>query len=386
MYVLPGLLMLIKESLSLVKGRRVGLITHPAAVLPDLTSSLDALLSAGVELTTLFGPEHGFWGCEADAEVVEDTLDKRTDLHVYSLYGKNLAPTADMLSEIDILIFDIQDIGVRFYTYISTLFHVLSAAGKTGKSVILLDRPNPITGKVGQGPQMDADFCSFVGIIPIPIVHGLTIAEMAVYMNVESALGADLMVVPMQNWKRDMWFDMTGLPWVTTSPGIPHFSTAVAYPCTCFFEGTNVSEGRGTPLPFEVIGAPWIDGYQLARYLNQKNIPGMKFRPVSFTPSDSKYKGERCHGVQVHILERNAFQPVYTALHLLESFIVFSRGRFRFLETSWEGKQSHLDLLFGTSTVRSQLEKGVSPGEISAQWVETAENFDVARHKYLLYQ
>jgi uncharacterized protein YbbC (DUF1343 family) len=386
MDVLPGLWVLLKEKLSLVKGKRIGLVTHPAAILPDLTTSLDAMLSAGVELTAIFGPEHGFWGNEGDAVGVEDTLDNHTGLPVYSLYGKNLGPTGDMLTEVDVLVFDTQDVGVRFYTYISTLFYVLRAAGKTGVPLIVLDRPNPITGNVGEGPQMDTDLCSFVGIIPIPILHGLTIGEMARYMNAESALGANLMVVPMQHWRRNMWFDMTGLPWIMTSPGIPHFSTTIAYPCTCFFEGTNISEGRGTALPFEVIGAPWIDSHRLAQYLNKKKIPGVKFCPVSFSPVDSKFKRERCHGVQVHILERDTFRPIFTALHLLESFILFSQGQFQFLDTSWEGKQPHFDLLMGTDIVRSQIENGISPDDISSLWKRTTQKFEVGRHKYLLYE
>ncbi|MGQ9768886.1 MAG: exo-beta-N-acetylmuramidase NamZ family protein, partial [Anaerolineae bacterium] len=265
-------------------GGRSGLITHPAAVLPDLTSSVDALLEAGVRLTALFGMEHGFASSAADGVAVGHGRDARTGLPVFSLYGATREPTAEMLAGVDVLLFDVQDVGVRFYTFISTLYYILRSARQHGVSVIVLDRPNPLNGLAIEGPSVAPGYGSFVGIAPIPIRHGMTIGELARYLNAEHHLGAELTVVEMQGWRRAMWFDETGLPWVPTSPAMPHLSTAIVYPGTCFIEGTNLSEGRGTALPFEVVGAPWLDGHALAHALNQLALPGVRFRPTQFEP------------------------------------------------------------------------------------------------------
>ncbi len=263
-----GLSILLTKRLDLLAGKRVGLISHPAAILPDFTSSLDALRQAGVNLTALFGMEHGFAGSAADGAAIGHAVDARTGLPVFSLYGATKEPTAEMLGRVDVLVYDVQDVGVRFYTFESTLFYALAASGKHGVPLIVLDRPNPINGVAVEGPGIAPGYESFVGIAPIPVRHGLTVGELARYFNAEHALRADLTVIPMAGWRRAMWFDETGLPWVTTSPAIPHLSTATVYPGTCFIEGTNVSEGRGTALPFEQLGAPWMDAYAAAEALN----------------------------------------------------------------------------------------------------------------------
>ena len=246
MNVQTGLEIFCREWKKWLKQERVGLVTHPAAVLPDYTSSQDALLQAGVNLKALFGPEHGFYGHEEDAKSVGDSRDPRLGLPVFSLYGDHLQPSSEMLKDIDVLIFDMQDVGVRFYTYISTLFYVLKAAGKHGKKVLVLDRPNPLSGRVQPGPVCESNLLSFVGITALPVQHGMTMGELALLMNAWNAFGTEISIVPMQGWQREIWFEETGLPWIPTSPAMPRISTTILYPCTCYIEGLNLSEGRGT--------------------------------------------------------------------------------------------------------------------------------------------
>ena len=247
---------LVHEQARILEDQRVGLVSMPAAVMPDLTLSLDALRGVGVNVTTLFGPEHGFGGATLDGAKVGDAIDPRIGLPVFSLYGQHYEPTSEMLAGIDAFIFDMQDVGIRFYTYLSTLFYILKTAGKAGKSVYVLDRPNPITGEIIEGGKIESGSESFVGIVNVPIRHAMTLGELAQFMNAEYTLAAELHIVEMQNWRRSMWFDETGLRWVPTSPAMPHLSTALLYPGMCLLEGTNLSLGRGTSLPFEICGSP----------------------------------------------------------------------------------------------------------------------------------
>lgn len=366
-------------------GARVGLITHPAAVLPDFTHSLDALRAAGVNITALFGPEHGYLGDHADGAPVTHTTDPRTGLPVYSLYGDHLTPDVDMLAGVDILLFDMQDVGCRFYTFISTLYHVLKAAVRNGKTVMVLDRPNPLGGYAAPGLLVEAGYESFIGIAPLPVQHGMTVGELAGWMNVRLSLNADLLVIPMRGWRRVMRFNDTGLPWVPTSPGMPQLSTVFAYPCTCLFEGTNLSEGRGTGLPFELIGAPWLDGFALAEAMNRESLPGVRFRPASFLPTDSKHRGVGCGGVQLHISDPRAFQALPTGLALLEK-IIKTTPQFEFLNTSWEGARPHFDLLMGGSAAREKLLAGAMLEEITAGWDAVLDAFNAESAPYLLYE
>jgi uncharacterized protein YbbC (DUF1343 family) len=349
----------------------------PAAVMPDLTSSLDSLRGAGVNVTALFGPEHGFGGAALDGAKVGDAIDPRIGLPVYSLYGQHHEPTPEMLANIDTFIFDMQDVGVRFYTYLSTLFNILKAAGKAGKPVYLLDRPNPITGEIIEGGEVEPGFESFVGIVNVPIRHAMTLGELAQFMNAEYTLAADLHIVEIQNWRRSMWFDETCLPWVPTSPAMPHLSTATLYPGMCLLEGTNLSLGRGTSLPFEVCGAPWLDGYALAEEMNALNLSDARFRPIVFTPSASNHAGSECQGVQVHVIDRVALRPVTIALNL----IAITR---RMSGEAWVWNP-HFEKLAGGSGVRSVLEAGTSVSEITSTWAESISNFIHQREKYLLY-
>lgn len=384
--VRTGLSILLESRKDLVAGKRVGLVSHAAAVLPDLTGSVDAMRSAGVNLTTLFGPEHGFSGVAADGAAVGDQVDPRTGLPVFSLYGEIREPTPTMLAGVDVLVVDFQDVGVRFYTYLSTLYYVLRAAGRQGLPVLVLDRPNPINGRAVEGPFIDPGLESFVGIVAaMPVRHGMTMAELALLLNREYNLNAPLTVVPMQGWTRDMWFDQTGLPWVIPSPAMPTLATATVYPGTCFFEGTNMSEGRGTAQPFEVIGAPWIDRYALAEHMNALGLHGVRFRPVFFQPSASKHAGVTCEGVQVHVLDRGIFQPVMTGLFLAAACRELAANDFAFLPTSWEGRPPQFDLLTGSAGNREHVDTLQPVETLVSGWKQAEDLFRAIRAPYLIY-
>jgi uncharacterized protein YbbC (DUF1343 family) len=384
--VRTGLETLLEGRLDVLAGRRIGLVSHAAAVLPDLTGIVTALLDAGVRLAALFGPEHGFAGAAPDGAQVADEIDRRTGLPLYSLYGEVQEPTPAMLAGLDALVVDFQNIGARYYTFVSTLYYVLRSAGQNSLPVFVLDRPNPINGVMIEGPLVEPGLESFVGIAPIPIRHGMTLGELALFMNTELRLGAPLTVVPMEGWARGMWFDETGLPWVPPSPAMPHLSTATVYPGTCFIEGTNLSEGRGTALPFELVGAPWLDGYALADRLNKLVLPGVRFRAHTFKPSASKFAGQVCEGIQVHVLDRLVFRPILTGLHVLAASRELAMDSFEFLQPGVKGKPLHLDLLAGTARVREYLTAGRTVEEITADWPPVSQEFERARAPYLLYQ
>ena len=386
MAVRVGLERLLQYHPEQLKDQRVGLITHPAAVRYNLCSAVDALQQAGVRITALFGPEHGFGGAVADGTAIPNAVDIRTRLPVYSLYGDAKRPSEAILKNIDVLVFDMQDVGVRFYTFISTLFHVIEGAAQVGTPVVVLDRPNPINGVILEGPILEPDYVSFVGVVPIPIRYGLTIGELACYMNVELGIGADLTVIQMENWHRSLWFDGTGLPWVPTSPAMPHTSTTALYPGMCLLEGTNLSEGRGTPLPFEICGAPWIDGYALAVSLNDLALAGVRFRPIQFVPSaPSKFEGQLCHGVQVHLLDRKVARPLTVGLHLIATVRELYPSEFAWREGSWEGAHRHFDLLMGTDKVRQALNAGADVNDLVSSWADDLTQFAEACRPYLLY-
>ncbi|MEJ5310021.1 MAG: DUF1343 domain-containing protein [Anaerolineae bacterium] len=383
--MMTGLERLMRNGALLLRGRRVGLVTHPAAVTRDLIDSVSALLQCGVTLTALFAPEHGFSGTASDGQIVQDAVHGRTHLPIYSLYGATPEPTPTMLADIDILVFDMQDVGVRFYTFISTLLYVLKGTAKAHLPVVVLDRPNPVNGIIREGPVLTPGFESFVGVAPIPLRYGLTLGELAHYLNHTQDINAELTVIPMAGWQRDMWFDNTGLSWVPTSPAMPHFSTTLVYPGMCLLEGTNVSEGRGTALPFEVCGAPWIDGEALAVSLNALALPGVRFRAMQFVPLSSKYAGEVCGGVQVHVMDRATFRPVTVGLHLLAALKTLYPADFAWLPQSWEGVRPHIDLLAGTDQVRCALDAGADIGALVDGWADAVADFGEVSRQYWLY-
>ena len=323
-----GAEVLIEKNLLLLAGKKVGVICNQTSVLPVGTHLVDTLLRLGIHVTTLFSPEHGIRGARPAGASVGNEIDPKSHLQVYSLFGNTRKPTPGMVKNVDVFVFDLQDVGARFYTYASTMALAMAAAAENGKPFIVLDRPNPINGVEMEGPVLDTSLRSFIGMFPIPIRHGMTLGELAKMIVGEQWLGEklhpDLTVIPMEGWNRVMWYDSTDLPWNPPSPNMRTLTAATAYPGTCLFEATNVSEGRGTDRPFEYIGAPWIDGDSLASGLNDSPLYGVRFEPIRFVPkSDSvaapnpKYEGEVCGGVYVRVTDRSRFRPVETGLELL---------------------------------------------------------------------
>jgi uncharacterized protein YbbC (DUF1343 family) len=306
---------------------------------------------------------------------------------VYSFYSETREPTAEMLRDVDVLVIDLQDVGTRIYTYIYTMANCLVSARKHGKKAIVCDRPNPIGGVAVEGPMLVKGFESFVGLYPIPMRHGMTIGELARLFNDEFGIGADLDVVAMEGWHREMYFDATGVPWVLPSPNIPTLDSAIVYPGTVLFEGTNVSEGRGTTRPFELIGAPWVTGEHFADALNRLDLPGVRFRPVVFEPTFHKHARVACGGCQIHVLDRTAFRPVETGVALLEAFRAAGREQFAWREPpyEYEATKPPIDILAGSSALREAIEAGVSAAEIARSWQESVGAFEKTRQRFLLY-
>lgn len=365
--------------------KRVGLICQNASQLPDGSRSLDALLHGGVKINALFGPEHGFYGQAADGASVANSTEPHTGLPIFSLYGEHRAPTRSMLKNIDTLIVDMQDVGVRFYTYLSTLFHSLRSAAENQRKIIVLDRPNPLGCTKPAGPMLKPGFESFVGVVPMPIQPALTIGEFANWINTAHGINADLTVIPMKGWKRNMTFEQTGLPWRPTSPAMHTVDTVRVYPGTCQFEGTNLSEGRGTMHPFEVIGAPWIDNLDLANRLNEANLPGVVFDPATFRPASSKHHGTECYGVRINIMDRTAYQPIRTGLHILIAARSQHPANFEFLKPIKEGSNPHYDLIMGSNSIRNQVIDGASADEIIKDWAPDLRKFKSQVKPFHLY-
>lgn len=388
--VQTGLDVLIAEAFAPLRSKRVGLITNPTGRTHEGRFIADVLMETRkVELVALFGPEHGVRGDAPDGLHVASGTDPKTGLPVWSLYGETRKPTREMIGGLDVLIYDIQDVGARFYTFISTLSLCAEAAFEAGIEFMVLDRPNPITGTKVEGNLLDRAFSSFVGLHPIPIRHGLTVGELAaLFMGegwLKNRIQGSLHVLQMEGWKRVLWFDETGLSWVPPSPNMPSLSTATVYPGMCLIEGTNVSEGRGTAHPFEIIGAPWINGEQLASLLNRRNLPGVNFEPVHFTPVDvphvahhPKYRNRPCEGVFLRVTSREVFEPVRTGLHLLWAIRTTYPSDF-----AW--RPEAMDRLAGTDVLRRDLEKGVDPEEMVARWEADVEQFNRIRQAYMLY-
>jgi uncharacterized protein YbbC (DUF1343 family) len=375
-----GIEVLLHDRLDLVRGKHVGLITNPTGVDRELVSDVDLLAHApGVQLVALFGPEHGIRGAHQAGASVGSYRDPVTGLPVYSLYGKARQPTPAMLKGVDVLVFDIQAVGTRFYTYLYTMADAMKAAAAAHIPIIVLDRPNPIGGIAVQGPVLDPKFASFVGEYPIPLRYGMTIGELAELFNHEFHIGADLTVVQMHGWKRSMYYNDTPLQFVMPSPNMPTETTALVYPGMGLVEGTNVSEGRGTTRPFELAGAPWIDAEKLAHVLNDKHLPGVRFRPVHFTPTFSKYEGKSCNGIEVHVMDRDAFNPVVVGLTVIATIHGLYPRQFAF-------KASDFDRLVGNDWVRQDIEKGVAVSVTHQRWQAGLSQFEKVRRKYLLYK
>jgi uncharacterized protein YbbC (DUF1343 family) len=377
-----GVEVLLQERPELLRGRRVGLITNMTGADSALRSDVDLLARhPGFELVALFGPEHGVRGDVQAGEQVDSSRDPVTGLPVYSLYGQTREPTPAMLAGVDMLVFDIQDVGARFYTYPYTLAGAMRAARRAGIPIVVLDRPEPLGGERVEGPVLEPEFASFVGLFPIPLRHGMTLGELAGLFNDAFGIGAQLQVVPMQGWRRGEEPLRASLPWIPPSPNMPTPDTALVYPGTGLFEGTNLSEGRGTTRPFEIVGAPFVDAQVLAARMNALDLPGVRFRPAAFTPTFSKHAGVPCGGVQIHVVDRHAFLPVRTGLALLKTLHDLYPGQFRFLP----GEPPFFDKLAGNAWIREAIERGEPLAAIEARWQVDLERFETLRRHYLLY-
>lgn len=377
---------LLREQLDLLRGRRVGLITNPTGVTGDLESLVDVFHQhPAIHLQALFSPEHGLHANVQDGKPVPSDRDGRTRLPVHSLYGATQRPTPEMLDGLDVLVYDIQDVGVRFYTYIWTMALAMEGTAEAGLPFLVLDRPNPISGVAVSGPVLEDGFSSFVGLYPIALRYGLTTGELAWLLNDAFGIGADLTVVQLKGWHRDQWYDETGLVWVPPSPAMPTLETAALYPGTCLLEGTNLSEGRGTAKPFEWIGAPWMDGNRLAATLNALELVGVCFRSIAFRPTAGKYAGQICFGVHIHLLDRRTANPLAVALHLIAAAKTQHPDHFAWRQPGRQDGRYHFDMLVGTDQVRLGIEAGAAVPEIMASWEPDLARFCELRLGYLLY-
>jgi uncharacterized protein YbbC (DUF1343 family)/CubicO group peptidase (beta-lactamase class C family) len=373
---LNGIDVLKRDGFAPLKDKRVGLITNHTGRDRDGDSTIDLLHKApGVKLVALFSPEHGIRGA-LDQSNISNSTDEKTGLPIYSLYGETKAPTAEMLKEIDTLVFDIQDVGARFYTYISTLGLALEAAAKNKKSFVVLDRVNPINGQDVEGPLADPDKLSFTAPHPIPIRHGMTVGELALLFNKERNINADLNVVRVEDWRRSQWFDSTGLAWINPSPNMRSLTEATLYPGVCVLEPTNVSVGRGTDTPFEVIGAPWIDGRKLAEALNNARLPGVRFVPVRFTPKSSVHKDAECGGVNIIVTNRDLFEPVITGLEMAAQLRKLFPKDFLI---------DRFNRLLANQKVFDAFRQGSDARAMRQVWESELDAFRAIRSKYLLY-
>jgi uncharacterized protein YbbC (DUF1343 family) len=386
--VLSGLDVLLGRLRTLLGGQSVGLLCHPASVTADLTPAAEALMRVkGMKLRRLFAPEHGITGAAQDLVLVGHEKDSLTGLPVMSLYGRRLDPDPRALDGLDALVVDLQDVGARYYTYNWTMALAMKAAARVHLPVIVLDRPNPLGGERLEGNWPEAGWSSFVGLYPLPIRHGMTMGELAGYLNNKHELGCDLTVVPMLGWRRRMAWEDTGLPWVAPSPNMPTPDTARVYPGGCLVEGTNLSEGRGTTRPFEWIGAPYLDGPRLARALERRGLPSVRFRPVGFEPAFHKWKSQRCGGVQVHVTDAARFKPFATYLALIAEARRQAPRHFRWRRPPYEFERVRLpmDLLCGGPAIRRALERGVPLARLETSWRPDLVRFARERRPYLLY-
>jgi len=384
-----GLDLVLESHLDLVYGSRVGLIVNPASVNSRLDHAADLLWNhPGIQLSALFGPQHGIRAETQDNMIEWQTFkDKHTALPAFSLYGETRKPSPEMLADVDVLVFDVQDVGTRVYTFIYTMALAMEAARDSSKRFIVLDRPNPINGLAIEGNILESGFSSFVGMFPIPMRHGMTVGELALLFNKEFGIGCDLEVVKMEGWNRSMWYDDTRLPWVMPSPNMPTLDTATVYPGSVFLEGTNVSEGRGTTRPFEILGAPFVDSYQLAETMGEQELSGVHFRPLHFQPTFHKFAGQTCGGIQLHVTDRTIFNPVITGIAIISAIRRLWPEHFAWKEAPYEYVFDKLpfDVIAGTNKLRAVIESGASIADIAAGWTEGLKGFVELRDRYLLY-
>jgi uncharacterized protein YbbC (DUF1343 family) len=384
-----GLEQLIQSPPAFLKGRRIGLLCNPASVDRKLVHSRQRLKELfGAGLTCLFSPQHGLFAEKQDNMIESgDRRDPLLHLPVFSLYSQTRIPTRDMFDTIDVLLVDLQDVGTRVYTFIYTVSHCMEAARQYNKKVVVLDRPNPVGGVQVEGNCLASEFRSFVGRYPIPMRHGMTIGELARMFNTAFNIGCDLKVVPMKGWQRRMLFCDTGLPWVAPSPNLPTPTSALVYPGQVLWEGTNVSEGRGTTQPFELFGAPFIEPYQILDELRSENLRGMILRPVEFEPTAHKWQGQRCRGFQIHVTEPELYRPYRTSLALLQAILRCHPDRFEWKAPPYEYEYERMpiDLILGDGKIREHLSAMLPITDLESSWRQELHAFEETRRAYLLY-
>jgi uncharacterized protein YbbC (DUF1343 family) len=373
-----------------LKDARVGLVVHPASMNRKLEHAIT--VSRRIKkfrLTTLFGPQHGILGQTQDNMIEwEGFRDKATGLPIFSLYGKTRKPRREMLANVDALVVDLQDVGSRYYTFIWTLELCMQACSEAGKTVVVLDRPNPLAGHLTEGPLLRPEFASFVGLRPLSVRHGMTIGEIGAYLRDSFHTALDYRVIPLQGWKRKMWFDQTCLPWVMPSPNMPTLDTAMVYPGMCLLEATNISEGRGTTRPFEIFGAPFIHPDTIVNRLREFKLPGVVFRPLSFQPTFQKFSGVLCNGAQIHVTDREKFKPFKTGVAILKAIHNTYPRDFKWKEPPYEYEEVNLpiDILAGSDRLRKEIEAWKEIDEIEQWWKDEARAFEKVRKKYLFYK
>ncbi len=370
-------------------GKRLGLLCNQASTDRNFVHARALLQHRfGRQLTCLFSPQHGFF-CEKQDNMIESDheTDHLTGLPIFSLYGESRRPSQDMMDHLDVLLIDLVDVGTRVYTFLYTMAYCLEAAAESGKAVIVLDRPNPVGGLAVEGNILQADCCSFVGLYSLPMRHGLTIGELALLINQEYKIGADLSVIPMRGWRRSLLFRETGFPWVFPSPNMPTPETALVYPGQVIWEGTNISEGRGTTLPFELMGAPFWEHGQIEKIVSQTELPGCFMRPLVFEPTSGKWAGQACTGFHLLVTDVRAFLPYRTSLAVLQAVIQLYPHEFCYKEPPYEYEFERLpmDLILGDRKVRQALEAGQSIVEIESGWQGGLQEFQTVRRKYFVY-
>jgi uncharacterized protein YbbC (DUF1343 family) len=375
--------------MELLRGQRIGLVCNQATVMPDLSHAADVSYAhPDIRLTTLFGPQHGIRGDVQDNMIETDhAIDSHTGLWIYSLYSETREPTEAMLENVDTIVFDLQDVGCRIYTFVYTMANCMRAARRLGKRVIVCDRPNPINGIAVEGNVTETEFTSFVGQFEMPTRHGMTTGELARMFNEHFGIGCDLEVVPMDGWQREMWFEETGLPWVMPSPNIPTVDTCVVFPATVHVEGTELSEGRGTTKPFELNGAPYIDPWEWVADLENFSFPGVVFRQTFFQPSFQKHARVTCGGVQIHVTDRATFTPVIIGIAMIKTAYDRYREHFEWKRDAYEYEfdKNPFDVVSGTDRIRKAIESGASLKEIEDSWAAGLKEFSEIRKSYLLY-
>lgn len=380
---------MVTDKAALLSGQRIALVCNQASILPDLSHAADVFSErSDINLTTLFGPQHGARGDVQDNMIeTGHAVDSRTGLPVYSLYSETREPTDKMLENVDTIVFDLQDVGCRIYTFVYTMANCMRAAARYGKRVIVCDRPNPINGSAIEGNITESEFTSFVGQFALPTRHGMTVGELAMMFNEHFGIGCELEIVKMEGWTREMWGDETGLPFVMPSPNIPTVDTCVVFPATVHLEGTELSEGRGTTKPFELNGAPFIDPYEWKAALDLFDFPGVSFRPCYFQPTFQKWARQTCGGVQIHVTDREAFTPVIVGIAMVKTAYDLYTDSFEWKREAYEYvfDKNPFDVVCGTDSIRRAIEGGVALDEIGSTWQAGLKAFEQLRKTFLLY-